>query len=415
MGASLAEIVILADDLSGAAEAAAMLAPGAPHGIAVLLASGTIGTLQGPIVLDTDSRYAPPEEAFRTVADVLSLLPAGRLILKKVDSLLRGNFAAEVSAIARSRRTVVFAPALPRLNRVVRDGRPLVDGAPLRATASWRMESGAAPSTLTEALPDSIAVPLATVRKDGGLRRALVAAEPGSVLVCDAETDADLDRITAAAIEARRDGDVALAGSSALASAVARLLGTPADSEDFAGALSRDGRAAFVVGTGEPRARAQVEELRERGAHVLTLDPLHLVAEPTQDDMVAATVAALSAPVSVVTLESGTGVDAGSGGLLSRRLAELVATACAASPPALLTLTGGATARAVLDALGIRRITVLGTVSEGAALSTTDAGGTVVTRPGSFGRNDDFLRILERVAPTGYATLRSRTTERHSE
>jgi 4-hydroxythreonine-4-phosphate dehydrogenase len=121
--------------------------------------------------------------------------------------------------------------------------------------------------------------------------------------------------------------------------------------------------------------------------------------------MVAAARSTLAMPVSVLAFDTGTIVDRSLSGLLSRRLAELVATATAASPPALLALAGGQTARSVLTALGISRLIVRGTVNGGAALSTTDAGMTIVTRPGSFGAADDLVRILERVAPVPYSTL----------
>jgi hypothetical protein len=46
------------------------------------------------------------------------------------------GLAVELAAIARGGRRVVFAPALPRLDRVVRNGRPWIEGAPLGATAA---------------------------------------------------------------------------------------------------------------------------------------------------------------------------------------------------------------------------------------------------------------------------------------
>lgn len=408
MTVSLAEIMIIADDLSGAAETASTLAPGVPNGIAVLLmppGGGPIDDIRGPVAIDTDTRYTSPADAARIVTALTSRVPPGRLLLKKVDSLLRGNFASEVSAVARSGRTVVFAPALPRLNRIVRDGRPWADGAPLAAAPSWRREVGAAPADLTEVFPEAVHVPLATVRNGRTLRGALRSAEAGTVLVCDAETDSDLERLAGAAAEAGRDGDVALAGSAALAAALGRLLGAPADSEIQPGAVSVDGRAAFVVGTAEPRARAQSAALRARGASVLDLDPVGLLAGPASRESLAAARAVLAAPVSVLAIGGGTDLDPRFAGPLSRRFAEVVAAACSPSLPAMLTLTGGETARAVLDALRVRRITVRGTINGGAALGTTDAGTTIVTRPGSFGDDDDFLRILERVCPSGYSTL----------
>jgi uncharacterized protein YgbK (DUF1537 family) len=409
MRGALGEVVILADDLSGAAETAATLAPGVPDGIAVLLATGSLAleAMPSPVAIDTDTRSARPEDAARVLTAVLSAVPRDRVLVKKVDSLLRGNVAAEVQAIARAGRSVVLAPSLPRLSRVLRDGRLLVHGEPLRDTPAWRLEALPAPGSLLEILPDAIPVPLAAVREGHGLRLAVEAAAPGTVLVCDAETDADLERIAEATLDARRNANpgLTLAGSSALAAALGRLLGAPEDGEIAPGAVSILGRASFVLGTGEPQARAQVETLRRRGANVVTLDPLRLLDARPSAEAVAAARIALEAPVSVLTLDSGTIVDPSLSGLLTRRLAELVAAVFGDAPPALLTLAGGQTARAVLSALGIDRLTVRGTVNGGAALSTTDAGMTVITRPGSFGDSDDLVRILERIAPAGYSTL----------
>jgi uncharacterized protein YgbK (DUF1537 family) len=414
MTASLAGIVILADDLSGAAETAACLTPGAPDGVDVrLLGRGRaeLGPVHGPVALDLDSRALPAAAAARAVTAVAAEIPPGRLLVKKVDSLLRGNWAAELSAIARTGRTVVFAPALPRLNRVLRDGRPLVDGGPLADTAAWRLEPTAAPTSLSSVMPDAQRVPLDSVRDESALRGVLQRARPGTVLVCDAETEGDLDRIAGAVLESGRD-DLAAAGSSALAAAAARGLGASAASELPAGAVAVDGPAAFIVGTAEPSARAQVAALRDSGARVVAIHPLSLLAGGPAGDSVAQVRTALRAPVSVVTVRQDAVVGASSAPELSRRFAEVVAAALAGSTPGLLTLTGGETARAVLDALAVRRLTVRGTVNGGAALSIADSGTTVVTRPGSFGTDDDFLRILERVAPSCFSTLR--TTERPS-
>src|SRR5919202_671771 len=66
-----------------------------------------------------------------------------------------------------------------------------------------------------------------------------------------------------------------------------------------------------------------------------------------------------------------------------------------------LVLTGGETARRVLDALGVTRLTPLGQVYHGAVLSRLPGGASVVTRPGSFGSPDSLLSILAALHPLG--------------
>jgi 4-hydroxythreonine-4-phosphate dehydrogenase len=80
-------------------------------------------------------------------------------------------------------------------------------------------------------------------------------------------------------------------------------------------------------------------------------------------------------------------LSAGLGDLVGRALTRL-------SGPVDLVLTGGETARRVLDALGVTRLTPLGQVHHGAVLCRMPDGASVVTRPGSFGGPDSLLSIL---------------------
>ncbi len=59
-----------------------------------------------------------------------------------------------------------------------------------------------------------------------------------------------------------------------------------------------------------------------------------------------------------------------------------------------LVLTGGETARRVLDALDIDRLTPVGQIHHGAVHTQAPDGTSVVTRPGSFGGPDSLLTIL---------------------
>ena len=114
----------------------------------------------------------------------------------------------------------MYVPAYPALGRTVRDGLLLVDGEPLARTAF-------AADPLNPSSESSVAARLAgcgaeivLVRTSAGVRGAL---GPGRVLVCDGETDADLDEIAASIAGA----DCVVAGTAAMASAwAASLSGT---------------------------------------------------------------------------------------------------------------------------------------------------------------------------------------------
>ncbi|MFF5670825.1 four-carbon acid sugar kinase family protein [Streptomyces hygroscopicus] len=194
-------------------------------------------------VLDIDSRYRPAAEAAEAVRDALRLSsPDGdTLVLKKIDSLLRGNLAAEIGALAEDGAGVVLAPALPVGGRVVRSGVVYVNGVALHESDAWRLEATPAPRSIAEALAGlpTTPIPLSTVRAPGHwlLSALRTATDDGRVAVCDAETDADLDAIVEASLAV--GPRLRLVGSGGLALALGRrLAATPSPTVTRAATLA---------------------------------------------------------------------------------------------------------------------------------------------------------------------------------
>lgn len=129
-------IVVIADDLSGAAELAGIAFA---HGL-----SAEVQTRWHPdsaaevIAVDTDTRGLPAQEAAARVHAISRHVAAiqPRLIYKKVDSVLRGDPRAEIEAIlsGTGQSRAVLAPANPSRGRIVSAGRYLIDGVPLDQT-----------------------------------------------------------------------------------------------------------------------------------------------------------------------------------------------------------------------------------------------------------------------------------------
>ncbi|HEY3410568.1 MAG TPA: four-carbon acid sugar kinase family protein, partial [Propionicimonas sp.] len=95
----MTRLVILADDLTGAADAAAHLArQGDVH---LILNGDTPWPDCDVIAVDTDTRYASPDDAAHRVASAVGrAVAAGIPVFKKIDSTLRGNIGPEVRAAA---------------------------------------------------------------------------------------------------------------------------------------------------------------------------------------------------------------------------------------------------------------------------------------------------------------------------
>jgi hypothetical protein len=100
-------VLIVADDLSGAADSAVPFA--ARLGTAVSLGGGRPDAQV--VAVDTDSRYAPEAVARERVARAVARGRAdGARIVKKIDSTLRGNIGAEIAA-AREAAAAAACPA----------------------------------------------------------------------------------------------------------------------------------------------------------------------------------------------------------------------------------------------------------------------------------------------------------------
>ncbi len=198
------DVLALADDLTGAIEAGAQFAAAGAQAV-VTIASAECGSNAAPqvLVIDTESRHLPPEEAAARVYEPAhtALLDGIRMVYKKTDSTLRGNIGAELGALVRagSGAPLVYAPAYPRMGRTVRGGRLYVEGMPVECTAFARD-------------------PLDPVR-ESRIARVLAAQTDAPIDVWDGETEGEIEAAAQAALPRRM-----AAGPAALAGALARLL-----------------------------------------------------------------------------------------------------------------------------------------------------------------------------------------------
>lgn len=394
------EQLVVADDLSGAAESAATFLLRTTR-ISVLLTFSAddphdhSAESNRVVVLDTDSRHlgaaAAGDAVARSVAQALTGAHGVRVV-KKVDSLLRGNVAAEVRALASLLgATPVVATALPSAGRSVVDGVPLVDGRPLADTTLWDAEEGDAPLTVADVLAglEPVTVPLSVVRDGPRLRDALADAQRrGAAAICDAETEADLDAVVAASTVLDTP---LLVGSAALVAAVARL-SHPDDAAAQPPVPPSSALEHFVVavvGSAAPTIAAQVALLEDLGLPVLRLDPRELLTAPSHAR--SRVEQALTGPGVVVALDQATDVDPSAARRLIAALA--IATQPAAVRATVLLASGGETAHAVLTLIGVDRLIPVATSDEVVRSHTPD-GLVVLTRPGSHGSTTSLLDAL---------------------
>jgi 4-hydroxythreonine-4-phosphate dehydrogenase len=280
----------------------------------------------------------------------------GERVIIKIDSLLRGHVAATVRAARATGRPVIVAAGNPALGRTVVGGVVLVDGIPLVETGLWGAESAAPPRSIADA----------------------VGCAPGGVRIVDITSDVDLDRVVAQALPT-----TILIGTGALTAAVARSM--PA--RLAVPSVQASPRTVLVVGTADSSASAQLRELESAGIAVVRIDSEDLLAgraaTPAVQDSMAL---AIEGPVAPANAHR-----------LVHALAEVAAEIIDESTD--LVLTGGETARTMLDRLGVTRMEPVAEIHPGAIASVTPDGRLVVTRPGSFGDHRSLATIATYLRP----------------
>jgi len=192
------KLLIIADDFTGALDTGVQFAVRGARTCVVTDPAydfARAGEEVQVLVLDAETRHLTPEAAYRTVFRAVGAgLAAGfQYIYKKTDSALRGNVGAELSAAldAAGAERLHFLPAMPKTNRVTRNGVHYIDGVPVAESVfgqdPFEPVSASAVAEIIGAQSDTPVV-LHPLGEDGP------EARPG-IQVYDAETEEDLRRI----------------------------------------------------------------------------------------------------------------------------------------------------------------------------------------------------------------------------
>ncbi|MFF1254631.1 4-hydroxythreonine-4-phosphate dehydrogenase PdxA [Pseudarthrobacter sp. NPDC058329] len=417
----MASVFVQADDFSGAAEVGYCFVQ---HGLSaqVLLGTHDAGTsFAGPVtnvvVADTHSRGLLESAAEVLAKDAFSGPEASgaQVAFKKIDSLWRGNVRAEVAGLTSLGFHAVVAGALPQLQRSVVNGRPLVAGTPLAQTDLWQAELSAPPADVPSLLhpedPSSVrTLDLAVVRQ-GSLAEKLAglleSARP-TLVVADGETVQDLRHVVDALLELDFQAGnrrIVLVGTGGTADVLAQRLAAQTARNTQTGTRTVQPTAEpqqtarpvlAVVGSASGTAQAQLAQLEARGFTVVRLHPQYAGAAGAYGPQLEETKQALKAGTNVaVTLAAGK-VDPARAQSIVRALSTFAAEAAKATTADLI-LTGGETAREVLDAVGLHSLVPLAAVQHGAVLSRADDGTLVGTKPGSFGDDLALLQLYDEI------------------
>jgi len=182
------------------------------------------------VIMNTQSRAIPPNVAAGRVERAARLL-RGRLVYKKIDSTLRGNLGAEISAAMRelSMKKAVVAPAFPANGRTTLGGRLLIRGVPLHQTGFARdprnaIDESHIPTLLQRQTGHPVgSVDIDTIEQGAEAIREAIAWCPEVFVVVDVETQKHLSDIALAVVHSKEPW--LPVGSAGLAEALPAALG----------------------------------------------------------------------------------------------------------------------------------------------------------------------------------------------
>jgi D-threonate/D-erythronate kinase len=390
-------IAIVADDLTGAADAGVQFVRGGYRTAVVFHGEVAPTSDVDAVSFDADSRNMPAGFAAKRVVDVARDVRDARVVYKKLDSTLRGNVAAELSAAfgASGRERAIVAPAFPSAGRTTARGTQFVRGVPvdeteMRDDPQTPVREAHVPTLLRDAFSSVGTLGAGDVADPERVR---VVLEENECVVADAEGDSDLEALVRAVPDPAR---VLWAGSAGLALALGRVYPGPR-AGDVGDRRAPVRPVLVVVGSLSGVAREQVRRLVEVYGDVSV--------EASREDAVAAVRVALSGGTCAVVHSpeeqdsSGEAVVGTLAGVVRRLSEERLFGG--------LIMTGGATAVGVAWRLGATGIELEGEVEAGVPVGTLigPVPYPVVTKAGGFGEPDTLVGAVQALAQGGEENL----------
>ncbi|NLM28478.1 MAG: four-carbon acid sugar kinase family protein [Clostridiaceae bacterium] len=405
-------MVLIADDLTGALDTGVQFA-GSEASVFVTTADRIKGEESADIlVVDTESRHLPAEEAYKTVYEAVDCVRHRfPWIYKKTDSLLRGNLGAELTAVLDSsgRKKMVFVPSYPRMRRIVKNGRLFVDGVP--ATHAHNAKDALDP-VATSVISDIIAKQTdLTVHLTNLAMEDFSISGEKEILVSDAVTDDDMHRIARRILPYMQD--IAVAGCAGFAS-VLKEYAAPAAAAGTA-APEIDAQSHLIIcGSINERTRRQINYAVEMGLPHLVLTPEEYIGEFHSDEIIRVICGMLRENGAVLVCTARDDKDMEKSGTyvkehrlsadnlhisIAKRLGEITAKVINTVNVDVLSVIGGDTLFGIMSALDGRGFIPVREIRQGTVQSVMmlRPGGskTILTKAGSFGDDDAIWHMYK--------------------
>ncbi|GAB3279675.1 hypothetical protein GCM10027449_20230 [Sinomonas notoginsengisoli] len=345
MSPSSPSVVVLSDDMTGAVAAAGEARRAGST--AEVTSWDAVPEVTGAqvLVVDTNSRLLPPDEARRRVRDQIQQARerfGDAVMYKRIDTLLRGNTADEVRAWREAIAVpAVLVPAAPACGITTRGGHQLHRGAPIEVSPAAQD----APRTQLQGLLAAMPLGIGDIKATTFRLRLQEALRQGKDVLLDASDEADITQIArGAAREHARGTQFGLLGSYGFLGAwiEARLAPAP----------PRAGGALVVASSYQPSTLRQVEALASR--------PTAVVVDGTSGEPkdLRRAIDGLRDGRDVAIVTAGRGTPAKPSAAAAHTAATMAGQVLRQATPIGLVLLGGEVSSALLRLLAPRRLAV---------------------------------------------------------
>jgi uncharacterized protein YgbK (DUF1537 family) len=354
-------ILVVADDISGAAEiAAAGRTFGLTAQVQIKSAKSSSAEL---VVIDTDTRY----RAIAPAGDIENALTLHNTTpvewyYKKVDSVLRGNISKELRAMMRILKVnkTILAPANPTKQRIISNGQYFIDGRPLNETDFANdPDFPATSSRVTDLLNASsdCAIQNRTPQTYTG--------HENGIIVADAKSMKDLIQWT----EYLDEHTLAAGGSDFFRAIVNKKLSANRIAGEV-NVVKISGKKLFVCGSTSETSRMVVAQAADSGIPICSMPDALFKNTPADDTMIKQWAGAVLKALStsdrvIIAISQKTVQDSGLAENLRIKTADLVKKILNTIQIQELFIEGGATAEAVLRILGCIQFDVLAEYAPG--------------------------------------------------
>ncbi|MDR1536621.1 MAG: four-carbon acid sugar kinase family protein [Clostridiales bacterium] len=283
------QVVVIADDLTGANVTGVMLAKAGFRAI-LSLAQEQVGESLGgacdAVLCSTDSRAFPPDAAYNAAFSATrSLFPLGpSFFSKRIDSTMRGHIGAELAGAMDGlpdgeTRLCLICPAFPDAGRTVLNGELFVNGTPLSL-------SGAASDAMMAVKSSNVAGIVKGTMRPG--REFLLehldvnAVRSGRLAGLFRQMHARGERVVS--LDAQTNEDLAIIAQSAVSSGLGIVSADPGPLTYCIASLmfskKKERRILLAVGSVTETTLGQIKHLEERfSVAKVSLDPFKLIDE----------------------------------------------------------------------------------------------------------------------------------------